>query len=573
MSAVSPTARHPGATRTSRLDLSPSGAAFAGLLALGAILVLVQTRNLSFFGDDWDFVLDRRGLSPHVLLTPHGPHLSLIPILTYKLLLQVFGSSYLPFRLLAALDLVLIAYVLGRVCRAKWGRWWGLAPVLLLVTLGQGGVTLLWSFQVGYALALAAGVIALLAVQRDETWADVLACGMLLLSLASASQGIGFTVGVAVMLVLRHGWRRRAWVVVVPAVLYGLWYLKYGHQYSETHLSLWKGSLTHVMQTLSATLGALVGLSQVTPQTGTLDITFGVPLALGTVAAIAYAAWRGWRPRRLFWGAATTFLVVVVATSLSNSNGLRPPNDPRYLPPDAMLLLICLCAGAPRPRLARAGTIAACVVLAIVSATNAAQYDQQRTSLHGSDVISRAEIGATDILRGIVPPAFTPEQPGDPGVVVNVQAGPLFSAEDAFGPFGSTPATLLKQSEDTRQRADVVLRSGESLALSPAVNPGVGKTTPPGVLSGQARTDRGCVILTSGSVDIRTPIGTFLITAPSSGPVTVMVGRFATGYPIALGSVAPGTTAAVRVPADRAPQVPWRMSLGGPGGRVCAIGG
>ena len=164
MSAVSPAPPHPAATRISRLDLSPSGLAFAGLLALGAILVLAQTRGLSFFGDDWEFVLDRRGLSPHVLLTPHGPHLSLVPILIYKLLLRVFGSSYLPFRLLAAFDLVLIAYVLGRVSRARWGRWWGLAPVLLLVTLGPGSVTLLWSFQVGYALALAAGVIALLAV-------------------------------------------------------------------------------------------------------------------------------------------------------------------------------------------------------------------------------------------------------------------------------------------------------------------------------------------------------------------------------------------------------------------------
>ena len=404
------------------------------------------------------------------------------------------ASSFLPFRLLAAFDLVLIAYVLGRVSRATWGRWWGLAPVLLLVTLGPGGVTLLWSFQVGYALALAAGVIALLAVQREETRADVLACGMLLLSLASASQGIGFTLGAALMLVLRHGWRRRAWVVVVPAALYALWYLKYGHQYSETHLGLWKGSLTYVMQTLSATLGALVGLSQVTPQTGTLDITFGVPLALATVVAIAYAAWRGWRPGRLFWGAATTFLVLVFATSLSNSNGLRPPTEPRYLPPDAMLLLICLCAGAPRPRLARAGTIATCLVLAIISATNAAQYDQQRTFLHNSDVISRAEIGATDILRGIVPPAFTPEQPNDPGVVINVQAGRLFSAEDAFGPFGYSPATLLRQSEDTRQRADVVLRSGESLGLAPGVNPGASKTSPPAVASGRARTGRGCVI-------------------------------------------------------------------------------
>src|SRR5437764_284108 len=71
--------------------------AFLGLIVLGAVLLLVQMRGLSFFQDDWDFILRRRGFSAHVLLTPHNSHLMLVPILVYKALLAVFGAgSYAP---------------------------------------------------------------------------------------------------------------------------------------------------------------------------------------------------------------------------------------------------------------------------------------------------------------------------------------------------------------------------------------------------------------------------------------------------------------------------------------------
>ena len=46
----------------------------------------------------------------------------------------------------------------------RWGRWWGLAPVLLFVTLGLAGTSLLWPFQVGYALAVAFGLLSLIAL-------------------------------------------------------------------------------------------------------------------------------------------------------------------------------------------------------------------------------------------------------------------------------------------------------------------------------------------------------------------------------------------------------------------------
>jgi len=176
---------------------------FAALIALGATLLLVQMRGLSFFQDEWDFVLLRRGFSAHVLLTPHNEHLSLVPILVYKAMLGAFGAtSYAPFKALAVLDLVLLAVVVGSVCQTLWGRRWGLVPVVLIVTLGAGGWTWLWPFQVGETLATAAGIVALAAAGRGDKRGDILACMALVVSLATASQGIGALVGVSVMIAL-----------------------------------------------------------------------------------------------------------------------------------------------------------------------------------------------------------------------------------------------------------------------------------------------------------------------------------------------------------------------------------
>ncbi|MFZ0042346.1 MAG: hypothetical protein WAK93_13630 [Solirubrobacteraceae bacterium] len=558
---------------TRRLPSWAPEASFVALLALGVVLVLVETRGLSFFGDEWDFVLDRRGMSAGVLLQPHGPHLVLVPILVYKVLLQLFGAgSYLPFRLLAAFDLVLVALVVGIVCRDRWGRWWGLAPVLLLVTLGPGGVTLLWPFQVGYAVAIAAGLAALIALDRNGRRTDLVCCVALIVSLASGSQGIAFLVGAAVMLAFRPNWRRRSWVVVVPAILYLLWYARYGHQYSETHLSLWNTSLSYSMQALSATLAGTFGLSSVSPQTGLLDITFGVPLAIAAVAAVAIASWRGWRARALFWGTAATLVVAWVAASVSNYGAFsRPPNDPRYLSSNVALLLICVCLALPRPRLARTGVIVAVLVLTVIAATNADQYRQARTSLLASDVASRAELGALLLVRGIVPPQFSPAVPGDPAVLVNVQAGPFFSAVDSFGVDADSPAALLAQDETTRERADGVLERGE-LQLSPAAGGERISSAPPTALSGTHRVAGGCLIVGGGPLGIRTPAGRYELAAAKSGSVTVEMGRFASTYDAQLGTVPAHSVAIVSVPADRAPQIPWRMLLTGPGGRVCRVG-
>src|SRR3712207_4835742 len=51
--------------------------------ASGLTVVLLGTR-LTFFNDDWYFLLQRPGLSAEAVLAPHNGHLSALAVLIYK---------------------------------------------------------------------------------------------------------------------------------------------------------------------------------------------------------------------------------------------------------------------------------------------------------------------------------------------------------------------------------------------------------------------------------------------------------------------------------------------------------
>ena len=540
--------------------------AFAALLLLGAVIVFADTSGMSFIGDDWDFVVGRRGISAHTLLAPHGPHLSLFPILIWKTLLQIFGGgSYVPFRLLASFDIAIVALAIGVACRGRWGRWWGLAPVLLFVTLGPAAIDLLWPFQVGFALSVAFGVLSLIALDRGGRWGDPVACACLLISLGSGSEGIGFVVGAAVMVVLRGDWLRRSWIVLVPALLYLLWYAEYGHQASQTDLSRLSTSLSYAAQSLSATAGPLVGLSSVSPQTSMLDMTFGVPIAVALIAAFVTALWRGWRPRAIFWGAAATLVVIWVAASVTNT-GARPPAINRYLMPNAAILLVCLCAAIPRPRPARRGVVIALVGLAVVSATNASQYSQAQSFLVGEARAQRAELGALDLMRRIVAPSY------GPGVVdpnlVNITAAPFFSAQDAFGLTEDSVVQMAAQPESTLESVDRILGSNE-LSLAPLAGAPTSGPATIAVLGGNPARHGGCLIVGAAALNLALTPGSITITTSSRYPSAVTAARFAAAYAYPVGTIPAGSASRLHVAADRAPRPPWRLTLTGTGSRVC----
>lgn len=570
MSAIAPPVEV-ASSRSRSVNFGPADWAFVALLLLGAVIVLVETRGMGFFSDDWDFIVARRGISAHTLLSPHGPHLSLLPILIYKLLLKAFGGgSYLPFRFLASFDIVIVGLAIGVACRDRWGRWWGLAPVFLFVTLGPAAESLLWSFQVGYALAIAFGLFSLIALDRGGRWADAIACVSLILSLGSGSQGIGFVVGAAFLVVVSGNWRRRLWVVLAPAVLYLAWYATWGHQNSETHLSLWSTSLAYGMQSLSATAAAVLGLTGTSAQTGAVDMTFGVPIAVALVGCLILAAWRGWRPRPIFWGTAAALVVIWFAASLSDFGAFsRPAAATRYLLTNAALTLVCLCAAVPRPRLARGGVVITVLLLLVIGATNADQFGPQRAAFVSTSQAQRAELGALELMRGTVSPVY------DPGVIdpglANINSTNFFSAQRAFGLIEDPVTQIARQPETTRENVDRILAPNQlMLAPAPGVasTPGMPKIT---VLGGDPGRRRGCLIIGAAPLDVSVRAGSIAITSSSQFSTTVTAGRFASSFEYGVGTVDPNSTSKLRIAADRASQLPWRLSLTGTGSRVCPV--
>lgn len=561
---------HPGTRGTvwQRTPLPAPDIALGLVLIVGTVINLIKTRGFSFFGDDWDFVAQRHGLSLDTLLLPHNPHLSLVPVVIYKVLLNVFGgSSFLPFRLLDVFDLLLLAGVVAFVGRRRWGPWLGLIPAVLLVTLGQAGTSTLWSFQCGYAIATGAGVIALLGAARRDRTGDRLACGFLIVSLASGSQGIGFLAGAAVMLVLAPGWRRRAWVVLVPAILYGLWYVKYGHSASETELSLWTGSLQFGVQELGATFGPLLGLSSVTPESLLLDTTYGLPVAVGSLVALAYAyLWRGWRPGALFWGVSVCIVVLFFATATSNTPQVpRFAQDSRYLASNAALVLIALLLALPRPTLpTRAAGIGVSLVVLVIAATNINQFAPSRSLMLTSDQFSRAQLGAMLLMQDYLPPTFPPAVTVDPSVLVHVTFENFIRAYRAYGLPVDTPAQIAAASEPIRATVDGELARGE-LVFAPTSTPATVLPPAPRIVGGTATRHGACLIPGASGVNIVLGPGRYGLRSSRTGTLTVAVQKFASTDWSTLGTVPAGTTDDVYVRSDLDPGRPWVLHATGSG--------
>ena len=155
------------------------GLLIVALAGSATVLLFLQSR-LTFFGDDWSFLLERRGLSAGVFLNPHNDHIVILPVAIYKTLLGIFGmTSALPFQAVSTLVFLLSVIVLFIYLRRCVGRELALLGSTLILFLGAAWPDLLWSFQVSLFGSIAAGLTALLALERDEERSDAIACALL----------------------------------------------------------------------------------------------------------------------------------------------------------------------------------------------------------------------------------------------------------------------------------------------------------------------------------------------------------------------------------------------------------
>ncbi len=527
---------------------------------MGGVLLVYAGRHLTFFYDEWSFILTRRGGSLDSFLSPHNGHLVAIPVIVYKLLFATVGlRHYTPYRVIAVLLHLLCCALLYALVRPRIGPWLALIPAALLLFMGTSWQILLWPFQMGYLMSVAGGLGALLALERRAARSDVAAGVLLTIAVGSSGVGVAFIVASAVVMLVQRSPRRRFWVVVVPLVLFGIWYLGWSAGESTSSDAI----LNAPQYVANAAAGAMAGVAG-------LDLSWGPPLVIGLVFGLV-AVWQRRTDRRvtpMLLGAIAGALTFWGLAAVTRADALEPAAS-RYLYVGAVFILLLIAeVAASRARLG-IWSLVALVLLAlgaIVSNLHALRAGER--GLRSNDVQARAALGAVQLAAPVVPPTFI----ADPTVLPVVAAGPYLAAVHDLGSPAFTPAQLGHQSEAARTQADGVLARAERLEVAPFAGPLRGtRTLTTTSVNGARLTNRnGCARLVpdpargdapiTAEVTLR-PGSRLLIGSRSGAGGNVLVRRFGATYLSTPIGALNGPTDVISFPADAAASVPWHVLL------------
>jgi hypothetical protein len=515
----------------------------AVLMLLAAALLLHMGQGLSFFFDDWDFVTHDYGGGIHSLLAAHVGNISIFPVAVYKVLFHLVGlSHYAVFRLVVVVLHLLCGGLVFVLAARRAPRTVALLAAALILFLGAAWEDLLWAFQVGYLLSAAGGLAAWVLLDRRGRIAELAAMLCLLVAAGSSSLGIAVMVGVAVELAWQRRWRS-GWIVIIPAVLYALWYLSYGEsQLTENGLINAPGFAEDLA---AAAFGGLVGRG----------LEWGRPVALfgALVVARRLISSVPLSPRLAGLLAAGFTLWAITAVARST---ISQPEASRYIYLGAVVIVLVgveLVRDVPiEPR----AIALASVVVALCAITGMTALHNGALGLRATSTTVTAELGALELAAAKAPPA------------PQIQAGPYLHTVRAIGSSpADTPYQIAAADSISRSAADAVL-----LALyAPKLVPGASleqASPPPTVMAksgGQAAIHGACVELTPGAAGsmsdvLLAPSGGVLIRDRGNTPATVALARFGDGFAPLVGAATPHADTTLALPRDRAPQG-WRMQI------------
>jgi hypothetical protein len=526
------------------------------LFGASACLLLYLGSKLTFLLDDWEFLLYRRDFSADAILDPHGEHIVALPVLIYKALLATAGmGSALPYRVVSTALFLLSAALLFVFLRRRVGAWPALAATAVVLFLGAAWEDLLWPFQMTYFGAAAAGLGALLALEREDRRGEAVACALLVASVLFSTLGISFAIGAAVHVLLQAERRRRLYVFLVPLGVYALWWLGWGHT-AEATLSLDNVARTplYVIDSLANAVGSATGLTNSAIEVHD-RLLWARPV---TVVLVFLAAWRLYKRDRVphwFWVVLATAGSFWILAGFNQMPG-RDPDASRYQYLDVVFLFM-LAAELLRPELERGLRIgikalaAIGVVVALSLAANLDElHDAYAHTYHPISRLEKAGLGALDISEATVEPGFVlSEDVVDTGFV-NVDAGAYFSARDAYGSPAYDEAEIADSPEFVRYAADKVLFGALRLGLEP--------------LPGSAVPTAGCINVPSdgsSSQPLSLPAGGIAIKAGNEPIERFELSRFATGSaPVLIEGIGAGEVGRLAIPPDKA-TTPWKLRL------------
>lgn len=533
-----------------------------GAIVASVALSLVLTSDLTFFGDTWDYLMNRREITPDTLFAPHNEHIVAIPVAIEQLLLRLFDmTTARPEHVLLAVALPITALLLFAYVRRRVGAWLALFAAVLLLFLGPAWEVLLWPFELSIVGSVLFGIAMLLALDRDDRRGDIAACAFLTLSFGFSSLGIPFAAAAAVD-VLQRGRSRglgRAYVVVVPVILYGAWYLGWGSD-AETHVSLRNvlASPRFVAESVASAVGSLLGLGT-SPAGGSVDPVWGRAILVALVGA--FVALFAYRPVKRtgvppgFWPVAAAAATNWFLTAFNQIPG-RDPTASRYQYMGAILVLMLLANLLDRVQIGRRAVVAGAVVTAVAVGPNLVVLEDGKNWLREQSVLTRADTGAIEIASRTVDPEFslTPEVAGTT-TLIDVQAAKYLPAVREYGSPAYTPAQLAEAPDYGRRQADIVLAS--ALPLSTTTRLGAYEA------NGSAE---NCVTLpagkTSPTAEVRLSPGLTRVELAPGAHADFSLRRFAGGeYPVVTEGAPGNSVTVLRLPGDGAPRYPWHLHV------------
>jgi hypothetical protein len=537
-------------------------------MAAAAALILYLNRGTTFNADELVWVYSSPTLSLTDVLEPYNGSLIATNRLVYKAILETLGAGYLPFRLLVVLAILVVPALFYALAKRRIGALPALAPAIVLLFFGSAGEYAVAPIGFIALFSIAAGLGALLALERDDRVGDAAACGLIVLSVATFSTGLAFLAGAAISVLIRPDRWRRSWIFVVPLVLYGAWYLWAldlpRAPAQDATLSNVLLIPNYVAESLATATGALAGLVDfLDANQSMLEIDSGRPLAAVAIVAFALRIRRGNLPPSL-WVSLGLVLAVWALGAVAVLPGFRGPHAARYTYIGAIGVLLAATDAARGIRFSRLGLAVLFVVCAVSLSGNIALLRDSAALVRDNYSISaRAQFGMLELARDDIEADFDPnvKVPGNERYAFLAPgAEPYFDVLDRYGSLALALPELERQGESVRQGADRLLAQALGLRLEPS---------PPRVASGRCEALRGN--RTGAAIGFELPSGGAAMRARAPAPTSVTVGRFASSSSAEVGSLSPGETATLRIPRDPSPK-PWRASLASASSvEVCAL--
>jgi hypothetical protein len=522
-------------------DANPAVALFAIGLVVAVAVIVAAGWHTTFMRGDWNLLLYRGGSFEGAFLEPSGGNIVAGTAAVYRGLLHLFGLSPAAYRILLAALFAVASVLLFVTLRRRVGDVAAAVGAGLTLLMGAAHQDLLWPLQLGYVVAVACGLGALLAIERRDRKGDALACVLLCVGALTFTAGLAFAVCVATILALRGEDRRRLWIPAVPFALVLVWLVIWGRDATSGPIgSEVLDSPVFLFNGFAAALAALLGLSTPQNTSGVDGIEWGRALLLVGLVAAAWRLRNGGRATPRLWGAivgAASFWLV--AAAYEEPGRLATSSRYTYIGAVFVLLIGAELAAGLRPR--RPAVIVMLLAAAVAIASSANFLGQAANRYERKGNLERAGLAAIELTRDSVDPAFalTPQtvHTGWAPVI----AGPYLAALDRYG--GSpayAPDELRTAPAYAHVAADRTLAAALGLHLQPA--------------SSEALPSACHRVDSDSPTGVPLPSGGALID-PGNKTVVVRLGRFSRSFPVKLGTVE-GEPAELAIPADASSR-PW----------------